>query len=485
MKTYCNPLPLPDYPRGMSTYGKEQDTSWWRRSGRRDFRETADPSVLYHDGAWYLYPSCGIAYVSTDFATWTHHPIEPRNPGYAPTIAKHRGAFLLTACNSPLWRAPHPLGPFERLGGFRKPDGSRLEGWLDPMIFPDEDGRLYLYWGISAPGIFGAELDPEDPTQLITEPKILFSHDPAHPWERSGDWNEDWDMNFNEGAWMFKRGGVYYLTYAGPGTQWTTYCMAAYVSDGPLGPFLPQRKNPFLATRHGLVNAPGHGCVVEGPGGSLWAFYTCLVNVNHMFERRIGMDPVWIDQDGDLASHGASELPGLLPGANAEPWKGNHAGLLPVTINRNCRASSEAPGRDAFYALDNSMRTWWQPAEGDPEPCLEINLQRNFSVSCARIIWTDEGLDYDRGVLPGPVRYVLEAALAEGGPWTPLCDRSASQQDMLIDYVEFAPATARRLRLRILGWPAGLRPALVSLTVFGISTAHPAMRREAQTGPST
>jgi hypothetical protein len=140
----------------MLTYQKNNDTSPWRRSGKRDFRETADPSVLFHENKWYLYPSCGLAYVSEDFATWTHHPVEPQNPGYAPTIVKHRDTFLLTACNAPLWRAPHPLGPFENLGDFYKPDGTRLESWPDPMIFADDDGRLFLYWGISSPGILGA-----------------------------------------------------------------------------------------------------------------------------------------------------------------------------------------------------------------------------------------------------------------------------------------------------------------------------------------
>lgn len=36
-QTYCNPLVIPDYPRGGESYNPEQ----------RDFRELADPSVIF------------------------------------------------------------------------------------------------------------------------------------------------------------------------------------------------------------------------------------------------------------------------------------------------------------------------------------------------------------------------------------------------------------------------------------------------------
>ena len=68
MKTYCNPLPLPDYPRGRFSHNK--DETGWRCEERPDFRELADPSVLYWEGKWYLYPSGRMAYVTEDFVTW-------------------------------------------------------------------------------------------------------------------------------------------------------------------------------------------------------------------------------------------------------------------------------------------------------------------------------------------------------------------------------------------------------------------------------
>ena len=68
-----------------------------------DYRETADPTVIYEDGKWYLYPSCGMAYWTEDFCTWNHAKIEPYDCGYAPTVVKHKGKFYLCACGSPLY----------------------------------------------------------------------------------------------------------------------------------------------------------------------------------------------------------------------------------------------------------------------------------------------------------------------------------------------------------------------------------------------
>ena len=191
-RLYCNPIPLPDYPRGRACRGKRNPSGHlWMHPVARDFRETADPSVIYEDGKWYLYPSAGMAYVSEDFRTWKHVRIEPYDCGYAPTVVKHRGRFLLTACGAPILESQSPLGPFAEIGALAMPDGGKLRpGWADPMLFADDD-RLYAYWGLGPPGIFAAELDPERPDRLLTEPAKMFEFNPAHEWERFGEWNED------------------------------------------------------------------------------------------------------------------------------------------------------------------------------------------------------------------------------------------------------------------------------------------------------
>src|ERR1017187_2260322 len=65
-RTYCNPLPIPEYPIGRVgldwTPGPPVvNHGLWLQSGMEQFRELADVSVLWHDGKWYMYPSVDMA----------------------------------------------------------------------------------------------------------------------------------------------------------------------------------------------------------------------------------------------------------------------------------------------------------------------------------------------------------------------------------------------------------------------------------------
>ncbi len=455
--TYCNPLPLPNYPIGRRCREYEME----------DFRETADPTVIYEGGKWYMYPSCGMAYYSEDFVSWKHHKIEPFDDiGYAPTVVKHKNKFYLTACSADLWVSDSPLGPFSSLGAFTGVDG-KIYRVDDPMIFSDDDSRLYLYWGCGGEGIFGVELASDEPTHFISEPKLLFSYNPDHVWERVGDWNEDASHSWIEGAYMLKRNGTYYLTYCGPGTEWVTYAMGAYTAKSPLGPFTYMESSPFIKKTAGLVKGPGHGCVVEGPENTLWAFYTCVLCYSYKLERRIGMDPLGIDEHGNLYVKHVTETPQFAPGTVAHPEEGNDAGLLPLTFHHETEASSCLPGRNPLYAVDESMLSWWQPAPGDKNPWIRVKLTETGSdISAVRLIWRDVGLDIRNGILPGAFQYTLEARSLDG-EWFPVLDRSDSREDYVIDYQTFETVTASEIRLRITGSPAGIEPGLICLTVFG------------------
>ena len=464
-KTYCNPLPLPNYPQGRPCRKELRDNWGWIKGKRSDFRETADPSVVYYKGKWYLYPSCGMAYITSDFIHWTHHPLNCPDIGYAPTVALFRNKFYLTACDANLWVSDSPLGPFKNIGPMADIHGAILK-MADPMIFADEGGKLYIYWGIGPGGIRGAALDPNFPNKLTSEIKVLFKFNPEHIWERLGDSNEDPTMSYVEGAWMLKHGKKYFLTYAAPGTELKTYAMGTYVSHSPLGPFKYQKRNPILRNTEGLVHGPGHGSIVKGPKGTIWAFYTCLVRNLHYFERRIGMDPAGFDKNGNLFVLGSSDTPQLAPGLKKHPEHGNSAGLIPVTINRIPEASSWISGHEPVFALDDSLRTSWQAAKKDKKPWLRVNFRNGFIISAARIQWAEPGLDYQKGILPGPVKYKLEIS-TDGKKWRAIVDKSNNKEDMLIDYRVFKPVFAKSVKLTILSTAKGITPAVLQMTVFG------------------
>lgn len=442
----------------------------WVRADAPDFRETADPSVIFYDRKWYLYPSAGMAYVSEDFVTWEHRPLNLPDIGYAPTVVHWRGKFYFTACHAPLYVADHPLGPLTEVAAFCDCEGKPIQDWSDPMLFADDDS-LYAYWGLAGDGIKGVRLDPDRPNRAVTSRQVLMKFDPEHHWERFGEWNEDPSQSYVEGPWMVKLRGRYFLTYTAPGTEFSSYGMGAYVGDHPLGPFTYQARNPICSARSGLVRGPGHGCIVKGPNQTIWAFYTCIVRSSHLFERRIGVDPAGFDEQGNLFVRAASEIPQLAPGRIAHPERGNDAGWLPVNHAKPARASSNAPGRTPDYANDGNHRTWWEPCRDDAAPELLIDCRASFDVCAMRLILTEPDLRYTQSRAPEALRYRVDvSAECTGDQWSTVLDRSASTEDWLIDYRTFASAKARRVRLTLLNRPAG-GVGVVDFTLFGTGVA--------------
>lgn len=471
--TYCNPIPLPDYPLGRFARdvrpGEPATGGLWLMDHQEQYRELADPTALWEDGKWYLYPSVDMAWVSADQgATWQHHPLNIRDVGYAPTVVKHRGKFLLLASDSALYRSDSPLGPFTEVGRIQLPAVAGLPGCTDPMLFSDDDKRLFFYWGCTQKGgIWGVELDAASPTRAISTPGELIPFSPStQPWEALGDWNQNPAAGWMEGAWMVKHGGKYHLTYSAAGTDNRTYAMGCYTSDSPLGPFTPQKRNPIFRNTEGLITGTAHGCIVKGPENRFWTIYTIRAGVAHGFERRLGMDRVEIDQNGEFYVPAATSLPQWLPGKKPAGASTVSTGWLPINGGTRTIGSSTAPNLTGRMAVDNEIHSWWQPATGDAQPTLTSKFLSEATIHAVRIIWRDIGLDTKNGALPGPIRYRVELETGKD-QWTTILDRSESKEDMLIDYREVTPTKGGQARLVILGWPKGITPGVVEFTVFG------------------
>ncbi len=508
-KTFCNPIVLPDYPnlqvmntnrdhrgepdpwkRDTKKFLSETDILYEagivseveskysldvysprdKRSIENDVRATADPSVLYYDNHWYLYCSSGNIYSSENFADWTVHHEEtwlPVSFPMAPTVEAFKGKFYATANAAPLHVADTPTGPWRKVGEFTLPDGREML-CNDPMIFADGE-ELYLYWGLGMT-IFGAKLNPEQPNQLITAPKQLIIFQPQNSWERFGASNEDWQKGYIEGAWMVKANGEYYLIYSAAGTEYYSYCMGAYKSDAPLGEFTLQERNPVSQSRSGLIQGGGHGCIVKGPKDTLWCFYTIPINYDNNMERRIGMDPAGIDEEGNLFALTGTDVPQWAPGVIEHPEKGNRTGAAALSIFKPCTVSSYRYGRNPLYAVDEAMHTWWEPVWEGEKQYLEVNLQGLYCISSVRIMWKDVGLNFGAGIFPGPYRYTLEALEdKKEDSWVMLVDAADNEVDLAVDYREFGHCLTKRVRLTIIGAPEGVYPGLMNLTVFGES----------------
>ncbi len=408
--------------------------------------------------------------------------------------------------SGPLFKADNPLGPFASVGEWKAPAGAAA-GWRGPFdmdIYIDEDNKPYLYFpGRGVDGIFVVPLDPDDLTRFAGPVKQLFAFNKDHVWERYGEMNEYTDVAWIEGPWLQKHKGTYYLQYSASGTQWKTYASGYYTAKSPLGPFTYAPNNPLLRKTDGLVTGTAHGSIVEGPDGNLWQFYTIVLS-NPPGGRRIGMDRITFDKDGNMAVK-ITDTPQWAPGAIKDPAKGD-SGSIPLTINKMramnalSRASSEQPGRDAAYAVDNSSGTWWEPAANDAQPTLTIELSpatrfdaaQLFTIDSVRLMLNSRrgsgggrGRGGQAGTPPAtPAATEQPAAAAsdrpavnayqyrievssDGQTYTTALDQTTNVVSRNVIFEEIAPAKCRFVRLTMTNWPRATPLGILEFTVFG------------------
>ncbi|MGO8763610.1 MAG: family 43 glycosylhydrolase [Limisphaerales bacterium] len=472
---YCNPLPMVS-DGGASASG--------------------DITVIRDNGKYYMYCTGGGAWVSDDLLNWTFHRVA--NVPVAPDVVKYNGAFYMCGNDGPLFKADNPLGPFTEIGNWTNtPDvAGGWNGAFDMEIFIDDDNQPYLYYpGRGVSGIFAVPLEPNNLTRFAGPPKHLFSFNSDHVWEHYGEMNEYPDVAWIEGPWLQKYKGTYYLEYSASGTQWKTYATGYYTSKNPMGPFTYAPNNPLVRKTEGLVTGTGHGCMVEGRDGNLWQFYTIVLD-NPPGGRRIGMDPIAIDKEGNMSVR-VTDTPQWAPGVVPDPAAKGDSGSIPLSINKVramnalSKFSSEQPGYFAAYAVDNSSGTWWQPGSTDTQPTLTLDLGpatrfdrvQLFTIDSLRLMFTGGGRFGGRNAAPAetanstPVtatglppasayQYKIDAS-TDGNTYTTVLDQSTNSITRNTIFEEIPPTKCRFVRLTMLNWPRTMPLGIIEFTVFG------------------
>ncbi|RZA30256.1 MAG: glycoside hydrolase family 43 protein, partial [Lysobacteraceae bacterium] len=249
------------------------------------------PAIEYHDGIFYV----------------------------ANTAVDRGGNFIATASD--------PRGPWSDpvwLPG--------IEG-IDPSLFFDEDGRVYLLNNDAPRGkprydghraIWMQELDLETMT-------------PVGPREVLIDGGVDPSSNpiWIEGPHIFKRDGWYYLNCAEGGTG-PQHSQVILRSRQVWGPYVPYAGNPILTQRdqpaeraHPITNA-GHADLVEGPDGRWWVTFLASRNygqTHYNTGRETFLLPVqWKDGWPVILEQGL-EIPYVAPGPGFMSGDGGQAPL--------------------------------------------------------------------------------------------------------------------------------------------------------------
>ncbi|GAB6012246.1 family 43 glycosylhydrolase [Viscerimonas tarda] len=405
-------------------------------------REAADPVCEYFKGKYYLFASKSGGYWSSpDLAEWTYiktSTIETIED-YAPTVLVMGDVlyYMGSSGNSPaIYKTTNPdLDNWERIDSKFK---YSLSGG-DVAFYQDEDGKVYMYWGCSdKEPIAGAEVDPNDGFNVIGEAKVLITHHPVeYGWEVRGHNNETNKAGYNEGPCIVKYKGKYYLQYAGPGTEVRVYGDGIYTSDNPLGPYTYEESSPFTFKPGGFIGGSGHGHTFQDKYGNYWHVATMKISQRHMFERRLGLFPVYISKEDDvLHSHTVlTDYPFYIPDKKTDLEKNDLSkGWNILSYNKKATASSSLPQFEIEKANDEQVETWWSAQTGNAGEWWQVDLGKQMDVRAIQANFADQDFTLLADNSYFNYQYYIESS-DNGVNWTRIVDRTANVKDMPHDFI--------------------------------------------------
>lgn len=279
-----------------------------------------DPYVLKAGDKYYMYatsaPTTGFkVWESSNLVDWNEKGLAydsnletkqwATGDYWAPEVKEHNGKYFMvySARNNEghlqisIASSKSPLGPFKDISTqIIKGPGSYIDG----DIFIDDDGTPYLYYvkdcseniinGIHVSQIFVQKMN-DNLTNVLGQPRLLLQ--PDQDWEGLGG-----DYQWNEGPFMLKHNGKYYLMYSANYFASSDYAIGYAVSDNPMGPFKKAKENPIVAKdlAHG-ISGPGHNCVTVGPDNkTLYIVYHTHTDPTHPSgDRQMNIDRLYFE----------------------------------------------------------------------------------------------------------------------------------------------------------------------------------------------
>jgi hypothetical protein len=272
----------------------------------------ADPHIATFNGRYYLYPTTDgyagwsgtyyKAFSSTDLVDWTDHGVIldhgpdvswADNSAWAPAVAARNGRYYLyfsggaasgnTTKQLGVAVADAPTGPFRDALGRPLVRGDQFSGGqaIDPMVFTDDDGQSYLYWGqgVARAVRLNADMVSFDPTQVRTIT-------PA---------------GYNEAPFVLKRNGTYYLMWSENDTRSEDYRVAYATGASPFGPWI--KRGVVLQKRLDAgIRGTCHHSVVRAPGTDTWhvAYHRFAVPAGNGTNRETTVDRMEFNADGTI-----------------------------------------------------------------------------------------------------------------------------------------------------------------------------------------
>ena len=485
-RTYINPVDV-DYRY-----------NWEQTNEGISYRTGADPAIVQHKGAYYLFQTLADGYWrSTDLIDWTFikPSMWPFDGVVAPAVISDGDRLIMmpsisfTRPGSVLVSTAPETGKLDFLvrrmpqlpGGVDKPPeemkpGEVPPGPWDPGLFKDDDGQWYLYWGSSNVfPVYGQKIAFQD-GKLIYQTKaepLFVLHPERHGWERFGQDHSGLLANgqptkpYVEGAWVTKHNGKYYLQYGAPGTEFNAYANGTYVSDKPLGPFKYADYNPIAYKPGGFVHGAGHGSTFQDVYGNYWNTGTPWIGYNWTFERRINMFPTKFEADGQMhASSRFQDFPQFVPRKKVDDVDSLFTGWMLLSYRKSANASSTVGEFAPSLATDENPQTFWLASSKSAGENLTVDLDAPKTVRAVQVNYAD----YKSGRFGDAPDIYTEFELQQsldGQNWQPLAKPDGPRRDRPNAYVELPQPVRTRYVRFVHGHIGGANLAISDLRIFG------------------
>ena len=235
-----------------------------------------DPFIMLHDGIYYAYGTHsgeGIeVYTSNDLLTWKYEGIALNKKDswadrwfWAPEVYAVNGKFYMYYSADEhicVAIADSPAGPFVQE---KKEPMITDEKCIDNSLFIDDDGTPYLTFVRFNDGnnIWIAELEKD----LVTIKKETM-RPCLHV---SQKWEEVWPR-VNEGSFIIKHNGLYYMSYSANSYESPFYGVGCATATNPMGTWTKYDENPLLQKPGELVGV-GHSAMFTDKAGKLRIVY--------------------------------------------------------------------------------------------------------------------------------------------------------------------------------------------------------------------
>ena len=328
----------------------------------------ADPEIHYFNNKYYIYTTATYgtqfhAYSSIDLTNWMDEGVImdlypdslwAQNNGWAPAVVFHNNKyyFYYTAeAKIGVAVGDTPIGPFKDTNALPLiATDPKMTDIIDAMVFTDDDGKSYIYYGGSGQSKLSVRTLGADMVSVSAPTDIT-------------------PQNYTEGPFMVKRNGIYYMMYSNGYWGNDTYNVQYSTSNSPTGPWTYRGT---ILKSNSEDKGPGHHSVIKmGDCDEYYIVYHRYENASSG-DRKIAIDHMYFN---------ANDL--------IDPINMTNYGVKPRIPDNSCASLPVAPiVSGGIYKLTHK----------DTNQCLEV--ADNSSQSGANVHQnTDSGSDSQRWVV--------------------------------------------------------------------------------------